>query len=228
VASYAELVERCIRYRKNLRKPDLEPGQDPEIGCVLIAQPVFFKKSEWIPQPEDWQKNTIAPTTYDLTTGEGARIWADCRRRGLAFEDVGAEPPRYGIPRLFEPRLGQGIFRLSVVDAYGAACSITEEHSLPALEAAHIKPFGEGGPHSVRNGVLFRADIHKLFDAGYVTVTPDSIFHVSPRLRRDWSNGRSYYPLDGKTLALPRRVAERPDPELLKWHNDHVYKPTGS
>lgn len=228
VSSYAELVERCVRYRRNLRKPNLEPGQDPEIGCVLIVQPIFFKKQDWIPQPADWQKNTISPSTYDLTKGEGARIWSECLSRGAGFVDVGTEAPRYGAPRMIEARLGQGTFRLSVIDAYSRACSITEEHSLPALEAAHIKPFSEGGPQSVRNGLLFRADVHKLFDAGYVTVTPDTVFHVSPRLRKDWSNGRSYYPLDGKKLTVPRNRVEHPDPELLKWHNDHVFKPTGS
>jgi len=228
VGSYSELVDRCVRYRRNLRKPELDPGQDPEIGCVLIIHPSFFKKRDWIAQPADWQKNTIAPTTYDLTTGEGARIWSECLNRGPGFVDVGTEGPRHGAPRIIEPRLGQGTFRLSVIDAYARACSVTEEHSLPALEAAHIKPFSEGGPHTVRNGLLFRAGIHKLFDAGYVTVTPDKVFHVSSRLRKDWSNGRSYYPLDGKQLTIPRSSIEHPDPELLKWHNDHTFKPTGS
>ena len=228
VGSYEELLNRCITYRKKLKMAPLEPGQDPEIGCVMIVQPVFFKESEWIPQPRDWKPNTITPTYYDLTKGEGERIWEECLRRGVAFQDLESESARFGTPRLVEPRLGQGSFRISVIDAYGAACSITEEHSLPALEAAHIRPYSAGGPHSVRNGLLFRADVHKLFDAGYVTVTPDAVFHVSPRLRKDWSNGRSYYPLDGKKMTMPRIKADCPDLELLKWHNDHVFKPTGS
>ena len=223
VRSYSELLKRCIRYRKNLRKPALESGEDPEIGCVLIVRPVFFKKADWIPQPSDWHKNTIGAKTYDLSIGEGARIWSECLNRDLAFVDV-SEAPRYGPPRLIQSRLGQGTFRLSVIDAYGRACSITEEHSLPALEAAHIKPFSEGGPQSVRNGLLFRADVHKLFDAGYVTVTPEKVFKVSPRLRKDWSNGRSYYPLDGKQLTLPMNSAHHPDPDMLHWHNNRVFK----
>jgi putative restriction endonuclease len=228
VNSYAELLERCIRYRRILKKPDLEPGQDPEIGCIRIIRPIFFQRPEWISQPTDWHKNTIGPKLYDLQRGEGLRIWSEVTQRGLAFIDVEQATPRFGAPRLVLPRLGQGTFRLGVIDAYGRACSITEEHSLPVLEAAHIKPFCDGGPQLVRNGLLFRADIHKLFDAGYVTVTPKGVFRVSSRLRKDWSNGRTYYPLDGKQVRFPKHADQHPDPEMLQWHNAQVFKPTGS
>ena len=36
---------------------------------------------------------------------------------------------------------------------------------LPALDAAHIKPYSFGGPHEVSNGILRRRDIHSVFDA---------------------------------------------------------------
>ena len=41
-------------------------------------------------------------------------------------------------------------------------CAVTKEHSIPALEAAHIKPYNLGGFHEVNNVLLLRADIHKL------------------------------------------------------------------
>ena len=44
---------------------------------------------------------------------------------------------------------------------------------LPVLEAAHIKAYAESGPHHISNGVFMRADLHKLFDAGYMTITKD-------------------------------------------------------
>lgn len=76
---------------------------------------------------------------------------------------------RYGKPIEIRPRLGQGGFRLAVTDAYGRACAVTQEHSLPVLEAAHIRPCGNGGAHEVQNGLLLRSDLHRLFDRGYVT-----------------------------------------------------------
>jgi predicted restriction endonuclease len=74
----------------------------------------------------------------------------------------------------------------------------------PALEAAHIREFAELPEHSLNNGILFRADMHKLFDAGYVTVTPDRHFEVSRRIKEEFENGRDYYRLDGNEIGFPQ------------------------
>lgn len=52
-------------------------------------------------------------------------------------------------------------FRIAVTSAYGA-CAISGEHSLPALEAAHVGPYEDGGAHPLPNEPLLRADIHRL------------------------------------------------------------------
>ena len=75
-------------------------------------------------------------------------------------------------------------FRVAVTDACGRACAITGEHSLPALEAAHIRPYASEGPHDMANGLLLRAD---------------------------YENGRSYYPFDGRELRVPASPLERPN-----------------
>ena len=43
---------------------------------------------------------------------------------------------------------------------------MTRERALPALDAAHIRSFSERPDHDVRNGLLLRSDVHRLFDAG--------------------------------------------------------------
>ena len=90
-----------------------------------------------------------------------------------------------------------------MTEAYKRACAVTQEHSLPALEAAHIRPFAKEGPHEVRNGLLLRADLHRLFEQGYLTVTPNYTLEVSDRLRDDYQNGQSYYPLRGTRISVP-------------------------
>jgi len=110
-----------------------------------------------------------------------------------------------------------------VLDAYGRACAVTGEHSLPALEAAHIKPFADGGDHAVANGLVLRSDIHRLFDRGYVTVDQDHRFVVGTRLRSDFENSRSYYGLRGQMLALPSEAAQRPRQDALEWHRQRVF-----
>src|ERR1700731_3872940 len=115
-------------------------------------------------------------------------------------------PEGWGEPTLIRPRLGQGAFRIVVTDAYQRRCAVTGERTLPALEAAHIKPFAEGGSHEPTNGLLLRRDIHALFDCGYVTVTPDLRFNVSRRIKEEFENGRHYYQLHGQLISLPTSI----------------------
>ncbi|MGH7724220.1 MAG: HNH endonuclease [Candidatus Eiseniibacteriota bacterium] len=126
------------------------------------------------------------------------------------------------------PRLGQGGFRVAVADVYGRMCAVSTEHSLPALEAAHIRPYAEGGNHELRNGLLLRADIHRLFDKGFVTVTPDFQFRVSRRLEQEYENGRIYYELEARVrstggIHLPQDPAARPGTDLLEWHSSERF-----
>ena len=90
---------------------------------------------------------------------------------------------------------------------------------MPALEAAHIRPYSDGGEHEASNGLLLRRDIHSLFDSGYVTVTPDLRFQVSRRIREEFANGRHYYALHGQRIVVPDNLGRRPDPVSLSWHN---------
>jgi putative restriction endonuclease len=132
--------------------------------------------------------------------------------------------PRYGKPILVHPRLGQGAFRLLVTDAYARRCAVTGERTPPVLDAAHIRPYAELGPHRLENGLLLRKDLHALFDAGYVTVTPSLELRVSRRIREEFENGRDYYALEGASVRTPLRPAPPPSPEYLEWHGDSVFR----
>lgn len=230
-ATLRDLEARLSSIRGRIRYS--ASGAVSNIGCTLLVQPTFFLRDAWIRQPDDWHDRTVSSAGYDLTRGEGLRVWQQCLERqrevsvmtpALPGQVSGTTPGRWGDPRFVTPRLGQGTFRVSVMDAYARACAVTEEHSLPALEAAHIRGFADDGPHDIRNGLLLRADLHRLFDKGYVTVTPARRLEVSARLRADYSNGRSYYPLHGTLLRSPGAAADAPGEEFLQWHNEHVYR----
>lgn len=223
-SSLAEMRRRIQAIRVRIRYE--ETGGAGEIGCIGLVHPVFFRREDWIPQPADWHPRTVVSKRYDIAVGEGARIWAECQRRAAITTDlplVKDRSERYGNPTVIHPRLGQGTFRIAVTDAYERACAVTNEHSLPALDAAHIRPFADDGPHDPRNGLLLRADIHRLFDKGYVTITPNFRLLVSPRLRADFHNGRTYYPLHESSVRLPGAPHLRPDPDLLRWHNENAF-----
>ncbi len=203
--------------------------RDYSIGCILLEQPFFFKEYDWIPIPRDWSPNIVQGKGYDLASGPGKDLWEQVQIRlqatPMVFQEKQVVEPkeRYGSPMLVTPRLGQGSFRVIVTDAYMRKCAVTLERTLPALEAGHIKPFNESGPHDVSNGILLRSDIHKLFDNGYVTISPDYRFEVSRRIREEFENGRDYYALNGRPLHLPGRKEFKPAPEFISWHNERVF-----
>lgn len=227
-ADFGVFRERLVSLRKKLgHKSSRQPAQ---IGCIVLAGVSFFPPEDWIPQPKDWPKSNLRPMRYDLAVGEGARVWSECVARAQATFDsaesdavVLETAPRYGSPTMVRPRLGQGAFRVAVTDAYDRACAVTGEHSLPALEAAHIRPFSLDGPHDVSNGLLLRADIHRLLEQGYVTITTSHVLEVSGRLREDYQNGRSYYPLHGSQITVPSDPLEQPNVAMLQWHNENVF-----
>lgn len=211
------------------------------IGCVVLSEPFFFAESAWIDAPADWPRTTVQGKTYDLQEGEGARVWDEVRlglasareERGgavlVAAAGTGAPDVVLGEARPerwtdIRARLGQGGFRVAVTGAYRKRCAVTGEKTLPVLEAAHIRPHAEQGPNDVRNGLLLRSDVHRLFDAGYLTIDPDHRVVVSRRIREEFENGREYYRFDGRRLANLPRPDERPERSFLAWHNENVFE----
>lgn len=222
VVSLAELRARLHRIREGA---SIEADPQGRIGCSLIAEATFFAREKWIAAPSDWKPRTQTGASVDLTIGEGLRIWNECLARAPhpSAQALAPQGARFGAPATYKPRLGQGIFRVQVLDAYQRACAVTREHSLVVLDAAHVRAYADGGEHDVRNGLSLRTDLHKLFDRGYVTIDDQMRLVVGRRLKADFDNGRTYYELGGTALALPDDPALRPDAAALTWHREHRF-----
>ena len=219
-ADLAEMRTRVERYR---RQEEVR-FTDYNIGCILLEQPFFLPKDQWVPVPPDWSLNIVQGRRYDLTVEPGLTLWTQIQAARGTRLGVCEEEARYGAPMLSFPRLGQGSFRVLVTDAYERRCAMTNERTLPALDAAHIKPFAESGGHRVENGLLLRRDLHALFDRGYITVTPNLNVEVSKCIREEFENGRDYYRMHGGQIRLPAKPFHSPSVEYIKWHNENVYR----
>lgn len=223
-ATFDEMVDRIGKYRRR----SVDVFTDP-VGCTVLVQPFFLDEANWIPAPADWAPNIVQGKTYDSDVDIGRELWM---RVQAAMTTSVPEPAaahaiaedRYGPPILIHPRLGQGAFRVEVLDAYGRRCAVTGERTLPVLDAAHIRPYAQSGPHRLENGLLLRKDLHALFDAGYVTVTPSLELRVSRRIREEYENGRDYYALEGAALRVPVPPNPQPSREFLEWHGDTVFR----
>jgi putative restriction endonuclease len=202
-----------------------------QIGCTILTQPFFFARDAWIPVPPDWSGNIVSGKSCNTAEAAGQSLWPQVQERlgqsalptPSGFETTAEEErDRYGDPRLVRARLGQGAFRVLVTDAYHRRCAMTGERTLPALQAGHIRPYADEGPHLVSNGILLRSDLHNLFDQGYLTVTLDFHIKVSRRIHDEFENGRDYYAINGQPLkVLPGAQEERPAREFLEWHQSH-------
>jgi putative restriction endonuclease len=218
--SYSDMIRRVGGLRR-------ERPIDDDVGCVALSDVLILDRSDWIAAPADWHPNIVRGAGYDLASGEGARIWTQLQ--AFAASQAKSTPilsvPGASALQLISARRGQGAFRLMVMDAYGRRCAISGERTLPALEAAHIRPFAEHQLHEVQNGILMRSDIHKLYDRGLVTVEPDLTFRVSGSIERDYSNGKIYSELAGRTIASPDDPAMKPNSSALSWHSREVFRP---
>lgn len=214
--SLMEMRRRISKYRRASPTERI----DFEIGCRILVQPFFLPEPDWLPVPEDWSKNIVTFKRYATDRSEGLALWNAIQQpQGAALSGFAEEQSRYGKPALVKPRLGQGAFRILVTDKYERRCAVSGEKTLPALDAAHIRPYAEGGNHEASNGILLRKDIHSLFDANYVTIDSDLRFVVSGRIREEFENGRHYYELHGKRIAVPLEREFQPDRLAIDWHN---------
>lgn len=215
-----------LRRRIAANRPDKKADVDDLIGCRVLSQPLFFAAP--IAVPEDWPKNLQGGKYYHMDEPIAQRVWRDVQLALRVPATTVAVSPFGGLgkPTLQPTRLGQGAFRKLVLDAYGRRCAVSGEHTVPVLQASHIKPFADVQRHEVTNGLSLRSDIHTLFDQGYVTVSPDYEFVVSDRLKDDFDNGEVYYEYARKRpkILLPDDAKDLPNREFLAWHGETKFR----
>lgn len=66
----------------------------------------------------------------------------------------------------------QSYFRADLLKKYQFKCVISGCDQPFALEACHIVPHADEGESHLRNGLLLRADLHRLFDNGLLAFSP--------------------------------------------------------
>jgi predicted restriction endonuclease len=112
-------------------------------------------------------------------------------------------------------RRGQAVFRSALMNAYSGTCAVTGCKVPGALEAAHIISYRGAHTNRVSNGVLLRADIHALFDAGLITISgSDYTLSIDATL-----TGSEYQQYHGRAIALPAAQALRPSRDALTQRN---------
>lgn len=215
----------------------LPAGPREPLACTILRDVHLWPRERWIPwgEEQEWSRQ-IMRGKRERDPSRASRLIAEIQ---YDHQVEGAQAPPAEFAESFEPlkiderawsealgveREGQSAFRLRLLSCYGQRCAFTGEHTEVVLDAAHIQPYLGPASNHIQNGLALTKEFHALFDAGYVTVTPEYEVLVSKRLHQHYDNGHRYDPFDGEGLtALPERVAERPSPEVLEWHRRHVF-----
>lgn len=115
---------------------------------------------------------------------------------------------------LIAQRDGQPAFRKALLAAYEGRCAVTGCAIEELLEAAHIVPYRGSHTNLIGNGLLLRADLHKMFDLHLFRIDPAThTVHLSEALRSS-----EYACYEGAQLRLPEDESLAPLAEALGHH----------
>jgi hypothetical protein len=174
---------------KEERRPQkyIEKLPDGWIRCELVA--------EWLRRSSGAAPTSLVPTRLKDSEAD-AELDTETEDYQLSDEDC-----RRIVERQIRERRGRQQFRDAMCERYASRCVVTGCTVLAVLEAAHIRPYrGESDNHP-DNGLLFRADIHTLFDLNLLGIEPKTWkVKIHPRITVGYHN------LAESVLILPPGV----------------------
>ncbi|WP_218239790.1 HNH endonuclease [Comamonas fluminis] len=145
-------------------------------------------------------------------------IELDAARVNVASEGMfdPSEDARRRVMAVLVQREGQPKFRRALLDEYSGACVITGCNVESLLEAAHIVPYRGMHTNDVTNGLLLRADLHKLFDLHMFRIEPKAhTVHLCDELK-----GSEYGVYEGRRLRPPKSQQNMPAEASLRYHEE--------
>ncbi|MES1933278.1 hypothetical protein T35B1_11742 [Salinisphaera shabanensis T35B1] len=214
--------------RTNLSKKESQRAMDPNELTVALSswsidelQTLWSKRDKKISSQYDAARllarirlslgiDSAARDPASLMGIEVIRAMAETHESGLETahhpepQPTGADFRRVARVRQ-TVREDQAGFRARLIEHYGLRCMVTGVTTAAVIEAAHIAPYGGRATNTVENGLLLRTDIHRLFDAGLMSIDPQT-------LRLEFAESvtdAAYADLAGRGLLLqaPSRIS---------------------
>lgn len=158
-------------------------------------------------------------------TDEGGREYSNAASTSWdlrpELDDELVLPEEDDIPRETTSRKDRRLqtrFRCVLLQVYENTCCVSQCSITPTLEAAHIVPSSSPRSFDPRNGLLLRADLHRLFDKNMLGIDPDS---RTVRLHKALANSKEYGHFNGGKIREPKPRSYRPIDEALqrKWRH---------
>lgn len=126
------------------------------------------------------------------------------------------------VRREVEQRVGQDVFRRSMLSYWGNRCALTGVGTAELLLASHAKPWKDCASDEERlnvfNGFLLEARFDRLFDQGYITFDDQGMILISKVL-----DGETVQNL-GIVEDMRLRWIQENHLIFLHWHREHVFR----
>lgn len=216
--SAAELVENVSTLALKNSKDFVRTG-NPTIGCIVLRDPIIADQERWI-RPEDAGHSfpsQVVKLKYFSEPDHLGPLLGLGFPETLPFTLVAGQAGRRSSTQ--KDRKGQSAFRDTILENYGHRCAILRTRVTELLEAAHIQPYVNERSNHPQNGICLRIDLHRLFDAGLLTISAEGKLEVSSRL-----SGTSYSKLEGKAVQVPAILVQQPSSEALAFHRSSIFR----
>jgi putative restriction endonuclease len=125
------------------------------------------------------------------------------------------------VERMVKQRVGQDVFRASLMDYWKGACAVTGVTHARLLRASHIRPWAECDSDAERldvfNGLLLAAHLDAAFDSGLLSFTDEGSVIINGSLCAE-DCARLGIGSDLRLKRVPAQIIPR-----LAWHRAHVF-----
>lgn len=211
--------------------------QEPGIYCFGLSDAATGQRLgiefglESSSEPGPWATRFDAIEGYPRLHGIMLGVAAISRvldREGLREFVATTRTPPDGTEAVREvvQRVGQDIFRRTLIEYWGGRCAVTGLDVVELLRASHVKPWAACASDAERldvyNGLLLAPQLDAAFDKGLLSFADDGAMLRSASLsEKQWAR----LGIDGGglrvALAEPHRV-------YLRWHRAHAFRGTPS
>ena len=107
---------------KSYRDSSNSIENNPNIGCIVLTNPIFFNEQDWIKIPDNSSRNIVQGKTYNTADENDRAYWQRVEDLLLKYSNQSIEVSKEQMPLynqyLMNVRIGQGAFRVLVTDAY--------------------------------------------------------------------------------------------------------------
>jgi len=175
---------------------------------------------EAVIDPTNGARFGVATITWRSGESIGKAVWQDNDDKSWdgttdKVDVLGGQPFRTNERAkksvLVVPRRKQAAFR-DALRQIDKRCVLSGESCPEALQAAHILPVAKNGHEQIENGILLRADLHLLFDAGLIwleVTDEEAVVCWSDNLTSDYVKSLRNKKLPNETFKRVKKALQK-------------------